>query len=141
MVHFTCLPSKSHAEEQQRECVCSRECQDGNYRASDPCQTFQASAFGLQNVIDASYLKSVQTLLEDLFEAQVTTRSLQWWKRLQLQSRTIAPQPAYLPTHRIVRCCRGFRRATAKGEKCKKRTTPGIPTWSPTVVLTGPDSA
>ena len=24
---------------------------------------------------------------------------------------------------------------------CKKRTTPGIPTWSPTVVLTGPDDA
>ena len=23
----------------------------------------------------------------------------------------------------------------------KKRTTPGIPTWSPTVVLTGPDDA
>jgi hypothetical protein len=22
-----------------------------------------------------------------------------------------------------------------------KRTTPGIPTWSPTVVLTGPDNA
>ena len=26
-------------------------------------------------------------------------------------------------------------------EKKNKRTTPGIPTWSPTVVLTWPDSA
>jgi hypothetical protein len=26
-------------------------------------------------------------------------------------------------------------------EKKSKRTTPGIPTWSPTVVLTGPDNA
>ena len=28
-----------------------------------------------------------------------------------------------------------------KGAKMSKRTTPGIPTWSPTVVLTWPDSA
>jgi len=26
-------------------------------------------------------------------------------------------------------------------DKKQKRTTPGIPTWSPTVVLTGPDDA
>jgi hypothetical protein len=29
----------------------------------------------------------------------------------------------------------------SKKSKSAKRTTPGIPTWSPTVVLTGPDDA
>ena len=29
----------------------------------------------------------------------------------------------------------------SKSVKSGKRTTPGIPTWSPTVVLTGPDDA
>ena len=33
-----------------------------------------------------------------------------------------------------------WRKKVAK-EKRRKRTTPGIPTWSPTVVLTWPDDA
>ena len=36
---------------------------------------------------------------------------------------------------------RGKRESSADKSSSGKRTTPGIPTWSPTVVLTGPDDA
>eukprot|EP00984_Skeletonema_dohrnii_P027652 scaffold17284_cov177-Skeletonema_dohrnii-CCMP3373.AAC.2 len=35
----------------------------------------------------------------------------------------------------------GSKSKDSKVAKMSKRTTPGIPTWSPTVVLTWPDSA
>ena len=37
-------------------------------------------------------------------------------------------------------CAAARRKRKERGRK-KVRTTPGIPTWSPTVVLTGPDDA
>ena len=35
----------------------------------------------------------------------------------------------------------GKRKTFVDKSSSSKRTTPGIPTWSPTVVLTGPDDA
>ena len=44
-------------------------------------------------------------------------------------------------TVRITRISISWYQWRDKKEQKSKRTTPGIPTWSPTVVLTGPDDA